>query len=68
LGSDPARRGLTPSGGASAWRLAARGGERDEGFVAGALQASFLHVHWAAFPRCAERLASAAVAEPSRVA
>jgi cobyrinic acid a,c-diamide synthase len=68
LGPDPARRGLTPSGGGSAWRLAARGSEREEGFVSGALQASFLHVHWAAFPQCAERLVHAAVVEPSRVA
>ena len=68
LGSDPARRGLTPGGDGSAWRLAARGSEREEGFVSGALQASFLHVHWAAFPRCAERLARAAVVETSQVA
>ena len=51
-----------------AWRLAARGGERDEGFVAGALQASFLHVHWAAFPLAAARLVGAARSERSRVA
>jgi cobyrinic acid a,c-diamide synthase len=51
-----------------AWRLAARGGERDEGFVAGALQASFLHVHWAAFPHGAARFVGAARAERSRVA
>ena len=52
----------------AAWRLAARGSERDEGFVAGALQASFLHVHWAAFPHSAARLVGAARAERSRVA
>ncbi len=51
-----------------AWRLAARGSERDEGFVAGALQASFLHVHWAAFPHSAARLVGAARIERSRVA
>jgi cobyrinic acid a,c-diamide synthase len=44
----------------AAWKLAARGTERDEGFVAGGVQASFLHVHWAAFPQIASRLAAAA--------
>jgi cobyrinic acid a,c-diamide synthase len=44
----------------AAWKLAARGTERHEGFVAGGLQASFLHVHWAAFPQIASRLAAAA--------
>jgi cobyrinic acid a,c-diamide synthase len=45
-----------------AWRLAARGRERLEGFAAGALQASFLHVHWAAHPEVALRFARAAAA------
>ncbi|HXE45901.1 MAG TPA: cobyrinate a,c-diamide synthase [Conexibacter sp.] len=44
----------------AAWTLAARGSERTEGFVAGGVQASWLHVHWAAFPRIAERFVSAA--------
>ncbi len=44
----------------AAWTLAARGTERSEGFVAGGVQASFLHVHWAAFPQIASRLAAAA--------
>jgi cobyrinic acid a,c-diamide synthase len=44
----------------SAWKLAARGTERDEGFVAGGVHASFLHVHWAAFPQLARRLVAAA--------
>jgi cobyrinic acid a,c-diamide synthase len=49
------------NGGArAAWKLAARGTERDEGFVADGVQASFLHVHWAAFPALARRLAEAA--------
>jgi cobyrinic acid a,c-diamide synthase len=52
---------------ARAWRLAARGSEREEGYVSGTLQASFLHVHWAAFPRIARRLAAAARLEPSPV-
>ena len=49
-----------------AWRLAARTGERSEGYVAGALQASYLHVHWAAHPQLALRLARAArIAQPA---
>jgi cobyrinic acid a,c-diamide synthase len=47
-------------GGQAAWKLAARGTERSEGYVAGGVQASFLHVHWAAFPQIASRLAAAA--------
>ena len=46
--------------GPAAWTLAARGAERREGFVAGAVQASYLHVHWAAYPQLALRLARAA--------
>ena len=40
-----------------AWDLIGRG---QEGFVAGAVHASFLHVHWAAFPQLAQRLVAAA--------
>ena len=47
----------------SAWKLAARGTERAEGFVAGGVHASFLHVHWAAFPQLAQRLVAAAARE-----
>jgi cobyrinic acid a,c-diamide synthase len=47
-------------GSAAAWTLSARGRTRAEGYVAGAVQASFLHVHWAAFPRIASRFAEAA--------
>jgi cobyrinic acid a,c-diamide synthase len=43
-----------------AWELSTRGVLRFEGIVAGALQASFLHVHWAAHPRLALRFARAA--------
>jgi cobyrinic acid a,c-diamide synthase len=43
-----------------AWTLAARGTERPEGFVTGGVQASFLHVHWAAFPQLASEFARAA--------
>jgi len=46
--------------GAAAWTLAARGAERREGIVAGAVQASYLHVHWAAHPDLALRFARAA--------
>lgn len=49
----------TPS---PAWRLSARGMTRDEGVVAGAVQASFLHVHWAASPELASGFVRAAPA------
>jgi cobyrinic acid a,c-diamide synthase len=42
--------------------LSARGQERGEGIVAGAVQASYLHVHWAAYPQVAVRFARAAAA------
>jgi cobyrinic acid a,c-diamide synthase len=44
-----------------AWRLAARSGERVEGHAAGALQASYLHVHWAAHRKLPLRFAHAAL-------
>jgi cobyrinic acid a,c-diamide synthase len=43
-----------------AWTLSARGTERPEGFVVGAVQASYLHVHWAAFPQLAHAFVQAA--------
>ena len=49
--------------GRPAWELAARGTTRPEGFVAGAVHASYLHVHWAAFPHVARRLVAAAARE-----
>ncbi len=49
---------------APAWTLRARGRAREEGFVAGAVQASYLHVHWAAHPQIPRRLALAAAARP----
>jgi cobyrinic acid a,c-diamide synthase len=56
-------------GEAAAWTLAARGRARREGFVAGGVHASYLHVHWAAFPQAARRLvAAAAQASDSRPA
>jgi cobyrinic acid a,c-diamide synthase len=53
---------IDPVGGSesAAWTLRARGSERLEGFIAGAIHASYLHVHWAAFPQAAARLAAAA--------
>ena len=54
--------GSDPTG---AWTLAARGAERREGFVAGAVQASYLHVHWAAYPQLALGLARASAAAPT---
>jgi len=43
----------------AAWELSARGNTRPEGWVRGALQASYLHVHWAAHPQLAWRFAGA---------
>jgi cobyrinic acid a,c-diamide synthase len=40
--------------------LSARGRERADGFVAGGVQAGYLHVHWAAHPEIALRFARAA--------
>lgn len=54
--------------GGAAWTLAARGRERAEGFVIGGVQASYLHVHWAAFPDVARRFVAAAAAARSAVA
>jgi len=42
-----------------AWELSARAVTRCEGLVAGAVHASFLHVHWAAHPELAARFAAA---------
>jgi cobyrinic acid a,c-diamide synthase len=50
----------------AAWTLAARGQERREGFVVGGVHASYLHVHWAAFPQAARRLVAAAARAPER--
>lgn len=55
--------------GRAAWELTARGTTRREGFVAGGVQASWLHVHWAAHPRLASSFArAAAVPLPSALA
>jgi cobyrinic acid a,c-diamide synthase len=55
---------VEPAAGPAAWTLRARGRERPEGFVAGAVQASYLHVHWAAHPEPARRFVRAAAAVP----
>ena len=47
---------VEPGAGATpAWRFEARGKRRAEGFVRGALHASYLHTHWAATPEMAAR-------------
>jgi len=45
----------------AAWTLSARGRTWEEGVVAGSVHASWLHVHWAAHPQLAARLARAAL-------
>jgi len=51
-----------------AWTLTARGHERTEGFALAGMQASYLHVHWAAHPRLAWRLVEAAGAARAQAA
>lgn len=46
-------------GAPAAWSLSARGATRPDGMVAGAVQAGYLHVHWAAHPTVAHRFAAA---------
>ena len=53
---------------AAAWMLSARGRERAEGFARGGVQASYLHVHWAAHPQLAARFVQAARAPQPAVA
>ncbi|HVW46819.1 MAG TPA: cobyrinate a,c-diamide synthase [Solirubrobacterales bacterium] len=50
------------SGASPAWSLSARGTTRPDGLVAGAVQAGYLHVHWAAHPEIARRFAAVAAA------
>jgi cobyrinic acid a,c-diamide synthase len=52
-------------GAAPAWTLSARGRSRTEGVAAGALQASYLHVRWAAHPQLAQRFVEAAAVAPA---
>ncbi|MGD1057953.1 MAG: cobyrinate a,c-diamide synthase [Solirubrobacteraceae bacterium] len=60
--SAPAGGGALAAGDAAgaAWTLSARGKERREGFVRGGVQASYLHIHWAAHRQLAWRFAKAA--------
>jgi cobyrinic acid a,c-diamide synthase len=60
---EPAQTELPP-----AWTLSARGSERAEGFARGGVQASYLHVHWAAHPQLASRFARAALTATPAVA
>lgn len=53
------------AGAAPAWELTARGTTRTEGFVAGSVHASYLHVHWAAHPEIPRRFVAAAAREPA---
>lgn len=46
--------------GAPAWQLSSRGATREDGFVAGSVQAGYLHTHWAAYPEIAARFVGAA--------
>ncbi|MCA1689028.1 MAG: cobyrinate a,c-diamide synthase [Actinobacteria bacterium] len=55
------------AGAPPAWTLSARGTRSTEGFASGAIQASYLHVHWAAHPQLAWRLAHAAAAPVAAV-
>jgi cobyrinic acid a,c-diamide synthase len=54
-----------PAGPYPAWRMTDSRGEREEGFVAGGVHASYLHTHWAATPHAAARLAAAAGRRPA---
>lgn len=51
-------------GDGAAWALTARGQVRREGFVMRGVHASYLHVHWAAWPQAARRLVGAAARAP----
>ena len=50
-----------------AWQLSTRSFTRPEGLVRDNVQASFLHVHWAAHPGLAQAFARAAAAQPAVV-
>jgi cobyrinic acid a,c-diamide synthase len=45
-----------------AWELSARGTTRKDGFAINAVQAGYLHVHWAAYPEIPQRFVAAAAA------
>ncbi|QEC47029.1 cobyrinate a,c-diamide synthase [Baekduia soli] len=50
----------------AAWRLSTRAVSKPEGIVRGAVQASYLHVHWAAHPAIAHAFARAAATASAR--
>jgi cobyrinic acid a,c-diamide synthase len=52
------------AGAPPAWTLSARGTTRAEGIALGAVQASYLHVHWAAHRDLAQRFVQAAARGP----
>jgi cobyrinic acid a,c-diamide synthase len=57
------RTTVTPTHGTGpAWTI----GQRPEGFVAGRVHASYLHLHWAGHPHIAQRVVAAARAHPDR--
>jgi cobyrinic acid a,c-diamide synthase len=51
-----------------AWRLSTRAVTKPEGIVRGGIQASYLHVHWAAHPAIARAFALAAATPTARAA
>jgi cobyrinic acid a,c-diamide synthase len=55
------------AGATPAWRLAARGIQREGGVTVGGVQAGYLHVHWAAHPELAARFVRAAAAPRAAV-
>ena len=59
-GTSSTTRAWTRTSRRPAWQLSARGVERTEGIVAEGVQASYLHVHWAAYPELARAFAGAA--------
>jgi len=50
----------------AAWQLSTRALEKPEGIVSGGIQASYLHVHWAAHPAIARAFARAAATPTAR--
>ncbi len=51
-----------PAGAAGAWRWSGPGPARAEGFVAGGVHASYLHLNWAGSPQLAQRFVTSCLA------